>query len=155
MEAYGRYGHALIRKASRMLGNVEDARDVVQSLFVDLYQRGELAVDLPYLYRATTNRCLTMLRDTSNRARLLEGSDLRLGQRTSCDARVIGHDLLTKLVRELDEEECEVLTYRYLDDMTQDEIATLLGLSRKTIGKRLDRIRLVVERLAADGEVSS
>ena len=115
MEAYERHGRALIRKASRMLGNVEDARDVVQSLFVDLYQRGELAVDLPYLYRATTNRCLTMLRDTSNRARLLEGSDLGLGQRTPCDARVIGHDLLRKLVRELDEGECEVLTYRYLD----------------------------------------
>ena len=31
--------------------------------------------------------------------------------------------------------------------MTQDEIATLLGLSRKTIGKRLDRIREAVRRL--------
>ena len=36
-----------------------------------------------------------------------------------------------------------------LDDMTQDEIAELLGLSRKTIGKRLDRIRDTVARLSA------
>jgi RNA polymerase sigma-70 factor (ECF subfamily) len=157
MEAYERYGRALIRKASRILGNVEDARDVVQSLFVDLYQRGDVPTDLPYLYRAVTNRCLTMLRDSSNRARLLEANDLslELPQRTACDTHVIGHDLLKKLVRELDEGECEVLTYRYLDDLTQEEIATLLGLSRKTIGKRLDRIRVVVGRIVGDAEVRS
>ena len=44
--------------------------------------------------------------------------------------------------------ETEVLTYHYLDDMTQDEIATLLGLSRKTVGKRLERLRQVVRRVA-------
>ena len=39
-----------------------------------------------------------------------------------------------------------MLAYRYLDDMTQEEIAELLGLSRKTIGKRLDRIREAVAK---------
>ena len=68
--------------------------------------------------------------------------------RTACDERVIDHDLLAKLVRELDDAHCEVLAYRYLDDMTQEEIAELTGLSRKTIGKRLDRIRDAVRRLA-------
>ena len=42
----------------------------------------------------------------------------------------------------------KVLAYRFVDDMTQDEIAALLGLSRKTIGHRLDRIRAVVARIA-------
>jgi DNA-directed RNA polymerase specialized sigma24 family protein len=35
----------------------------------------------------------------------------------------------------------QVLVARFVDDMTQEEIADHLGLSRKTIGKRLDRIR--------------
>ncbi len=150
MEAYERHGRALIRRAVRLLGNVEDARDVVQGLFVDLYQRGDTTTDLPYLYVAVTNRCLTLLRDTSNRARLLEKNDGALvpPARTSCDDAVIGLDLLTKLLRELDDSEAQVLTYRYVDDMTQEEIASLLGLSRKTVGKRLDRIREVVGRLA-------
>lgn len=150
MEAYERHGRALIRRAVRLLGNVEDARDVVQSLFVDLYQRGDTTTDLPYLYVAVTNRCLTLLRDTSNRARLLEKNDGALvpPARTPCDDEIIGLDLLTKLVRELDDSEAQVLTYRYVDDMTQEEIASLLGLSRKTVGKRLDRVREVVRRLA-------
>jgi RNA polymerase sigma-70 factor (ECF subfamily) len=134
-----------------MLGNAEDARDVVQALFTDLVQRREVSLDLPYLYRAVTNRCLTLLRDESNRARLLGRSDpsLEPPARTPCDERIISIDLLAKLVRELDPEHCEVLAYRYLDDMTQDEIASLLGLSRKTIGHRLDRIREVVASIAA------
>jgi len=136
-----------------MLGNADDARDVVQSLFLDLHAKPDVPLDLPYLYRAVTNRCLTFLRDESNRGRLLEVHDVaaRPVGRTACDDHVIGVDLLTKLVRELDEGDCEVLAYRYLDDMTQEEIAELLGLSRKTIGKRLDRIRATVQRLAERG----
>jgi RNA polymerase sigma-70 factor (ECF subfamily) len=150
MEAYERYGRALLRKAERIVGNREDARDILQALFVDLYQRSDTPMDLPYLYRAVTNRCLTFVRDEANRARLLERNDEALmpSRRTACDDHVIGHDLLLKLVGELDAGESEVLTYRFLDDMTQEEIGTLLGLSRKTIGKRLDRIREAVRRLA-------
>ena len=150
MDAYERYGRALLRKAERIVGNREDARDILQALFVDLYQRSDAPMDLPYLYRAITNRCLTFLRDESNRGRLLEHHDQALvpSRRTACDDVVIGHDLLLKLVRELDAGESEVLAYRFVDDMTQDEIATLLGLSRKTIGKRLDRIRDAVRRMA-------
>lgn len=152
MEAYERHGRALIRKAFRLLGNAEDARDVVQGLFADLHQRGEMPNDLPYLYRAVTNRCLTFLRDSANRARLLERNDTTLlpAARTPCDDRIIGLDLLAKLVRELDDAETEVLTYRYLDDMTQEEIATLLGVSRKTVGHRLDRVREAVRRIAGE-----
>ncbi len=150
MEAYERYGRALLRKAERVVGNREDARDILQALFVDLYQRSDTPMDLPYLYRAVTNRCLTFVRDEANRARLLERHDEALApsRRTACDDHVIGHDLLLKLVGELDAGESEVLTYRFLDDMTQEEIGALLGLSRKTIGKRLDRIREAVRRLA-------
>ena len=39
---------------------------------------------------------------------------------------------------------------RFLDDMTQDEIAAHLGLSRKTVGKRLDRIRAAVTALRGE-----
>jgi RNA polymerase sigma-70 factor (ECF subfamily) len=150
MEAYERYGRALRRKATRILGNPEDASDIVQGLFMDLLPKKEVPLDLPYLYRAVTNRCLSLLRDESNRARLLERNDGSLvpGPRTACEEHAITLDLLAKLVRDLDPEHCEVLAYRYLDDMTQDEIASLLGLSRKTIGHRLDRIRETVTRIA-------
>ena len=153
MDAYEQYGRALLRKAERILGSRDDARDVVQSLFVDLAGAPH-AADFAYLYRAVTNRCITVLRDESNRARLRDRHDeaLRGPPRTRVDDDVIGTDFLQKLVKELEDGEAEVLAYRFLDDMTQDEIAEALGLSRKTIGKRLDRIRAVVRRMRAEGE---
>jgi RNA polymerase sigma-70 factor, ECF subfamily len=150
MEAYRRYGRALLRKGQRLLGNRTDAEDAVQGLFADLLSRGAGEVDLPYLYRALTNRCLNTLRDTSNRQRLLAQHEdaVRGVVRTRCDDEVIGMDLLLKLLDRLDPKATEVLVYRYFDDLTQEEIAELLATSRKTVGKRLDKIREAVRALA-------
>lgn len=148
MDPYARYGRALLRKAERILGSRADAQDVVHALFVDLLQRNE-DVDLPYLYRAVTNRCLTFLRDEKNRARLLSANDdaLRGPVRTRCDDRILDLDLLAKLVSSLDESTVEILVYRFFDDMTQEEIAEVVGISRKTVGKKLDDVRDAVVRL--------
>jgi RNA polymerase sigma factor (sigma-70 family) len=139
--AYRTYGPALIRKAERILRNREDAVDVVHALFCDLLARPPVAMDLPYLYRAVTNRCLNQLRDRGNRERLLAREQPAPVARVRCDDQVIGLELLARLGDRLDEAHLEVLVCRFVDDMTQEEIADHLGTSRKTIGKRLARIR--------------
>ena len=142
-DAYQRYGPALVRKAERILRSREDAADVVHALFVDLIPRWNTDVDLPYLYRAVTNRCLNLVRDRGTRARLLarEGTTVGPVGRVRLEDQVVGVGLIAQLADRLDEGHLEVLVCRFVDDMTQDEIATHLDLSRKTIGKRLDRIR--------------
>lgn len=153
MEAYRRYGPALLRKAKRMLHNTTDAEDVVQGLFVDLLQSGTSGPDsaqleLGYLYRAVTHRCLNLLRDARNRQRLLDQREAPATPvRTTCEQRAIDLDLLLKLCAQLDGLSSEILVYRFIDDMTQDEIAELTGYSRKTVGKRLDDAREAVLRL--------
>ena len=111
------------------------------------------------LYRAITNRCLGFMRDESNRSRLLEAHDdvLRGPIRTTCDDNVIGMDLLVKLAASLDDQTLEIVSYRYFDDMTQEEVATTLGISRKTVGKKLDDVRAVIASLdggSTDGGAS-
>ncbi len=152
MELYRRYAPALLRKGQRLLQSRQDAEDVVQALFLDLLSRGETRVDLAYLYRAVTNRCLNHLRDRSNRARLLALHDeaLRGPVRTRCDDRAIGLELLTRLVEHLDEETTEVLVYRFFDDLGQEEIAELLGVGRKWVLVRLERIRQAVAALTRE-----
>jgi RNA polymerase sigma-70 factor (ECF subfamily) len=149
--AYRAYGPALVRKAERMLRSREDAVDVVHGLFADLIPRWTNDVDLPYLYRAVTNRCLNVVRDRSTRARLLEREQTAAAPvgRVRLDDQVVGVGLLAALADRLDEGHMEVLVARFVDDMTQEEIAEHLGLSRKTIQKRLDRIRDEVVALRA------
>ena len=132
-----------MRKAERVLRSREDAIDVVHALFVDLIPKWNRDVDLPYLYKAVTNRCLNLLRDRATRARLLarEGTVAAPVGRVKLEDEVVGVGLIASLAERLDDDHMQVLVARFVDDMTQDEIAAQLGLSRKTIGKRLDRIR--------------
>ncbi|MDB4960257.1 MAG: polymerase sigma-54 factor RpoN [Myxococcales bacterium] len=126
-----------------MLRDREDATDVVHALFVDLIPRWNRDMDLPYLYRAITNRCLNVVRDRGTRARLLlrEQQSAAPVARVKLEDQVVGLGLIAALTERLDQSHLEVLVARFVDDMTQEEIAEHLGLSRKTIGKRLDRIR--------------
>ena len=150
MEAYRRYGPSLLRKAERMLQDRDTAQDLVQGLFLDLLQQPETPADLPYLYRAVTHRCLNHLRDRRNQGRLLASHDpaLRGPARTLLDDRVVDRQLLASLADRIDAEAWEILVYHFVDDMTQGEIAALIGASRKTVVRRLQAIREEARRLA-------
>lgn len=141
MESYRRYGPALLRKARRLLQNEEDARDAVQTLFLDLFARDELVNDLPYLYRALTHRCLNMLRDEKNRARLLERESpaLRGTPRIAPDLQALGLQTLCRLSDRVEESVVETLVYRFFDEMGLEEIAEVMQVSRKTVQNRLTR----------------
>lgn len=67
---------------------------------------------------------------------------------------VVGLGLLAALAERLDEPHLHVLVCRFVDDMPQDEITAQLGVSRKAIGKRLDRIREAVTALRGHEEAS-
>ena len=64
------------------------------------------------------------------------------------DEIVLDRQLLARLAHSLDARAWEILVYHFIDDMTQEEIATLLGTSRKTIVRRLKRARDEASRLA-------
>jgi RNA polymerase sigma-70 factor (ECF subfamily) len=141
VESYRRYGPALLRKARRLLRNEEDALDAVQALFVELLQDPAKPHDLPYLYRMLTHRCLNLLRDERNRARLLERETpaLRGPVRIAPDALTLGIDALQRLSERVDSAVMETLVYRYVDEMGQEEIASVMSVSRKTVQNRLAR----------------
>jgi RNA polymerase sigma-70 factor (ECF subfamily) len=143
---YERVAPMTLRRARRILGNDEAARDVVQDVFVSLlaYER-ELTDEalVPWLYRSTTNLCLNRLRDDSTRATLLamQASSDRSSQ--AVDDAAILRDTLQRLPADLR----AVAIYYYADEMTHDEIASLLGCSRRHVGDLVQRMHAAVEAL--------
>src|SRR5678815_3529127 len=117
--AYRAYGPALVRKAERILRSREDAVDVVHALFVDLIPRWSQDVDLPYLYRAVTNRCLNVVRDRGTRARLLEREQKAAAPigRVRLEDEIVGVGLFAALADRLDQAHMEVLIGRFVDDL--------------------------------------
>ena len=147
---YPQAAPALTRKCARMLGNRADAEDVVQQLFVDLIRRDVQGVELPYLFRAATNRCLNRMRDQGRRAALLaqQGAGTLWFEAPRVDDRVIGQDLLLQLVDRLDDRSAEILALHFLDGLHQGEVATLLGISRRAVVQRIAKIRSELVLLA-------
>ena len=149
MDLYAKYGPAVLRRCERILGNRSDAEDVMQTLFIDLLESGRTDVDFAYLYRAAANRCLNLLRDKKRRAELLkrEAQSAPVG-RHRLHEQVVSLELLSKLIDRLDERSAEILVCRYLDDFTQEQIASFLGLARRTVWSTLQEIRRIAENLS-------
>ena len=97
-----------------------------------------------FLYGATTHACLNRLRDGRTRARLtaergtewsgVGGSE---AGRPEGEVRVLLREAMLRLPRDLQ----EVAVYYYMDRMTQEEIAQVIGCSRRTVSDLLARMR--------------
>lgn len=150
MEAlYQRFGPALIRQAERVTKSRADAEDIVHALFVQLMDRGPWALSFPYLFRAVTRRSLNLLRDEGNRQRLIdEGAPVLAPPPTAAPSGE--REDLYRLLATLSPKLREVFVYRHLTEMPQDEIAEVVGVSRKTVQKRLTKLEGALETLRAE-----
>lgn len=124
------------------MGNEADAREVVQDVFMSLVdqpeQFGGRSSLMTFLYRATTNRCLNHLRNTKTRRRLLqERGPSDSTERSGAE----DHAIVTDLLRQLPPDQARALVYYYVDEMSQAEIAEILGCSRRHVGNLLERVK--------------
>ncbi len=141
-QAYLKYGHSALRRACALLGNEEDAREMVHEIFVGLLEAPEQyqgrSAFATWLYSATTHRCLNRIRDRKNQLKLLRE---RVAPVVSTETTA-GPDTaaLRRLLSELPEELAAVAVYHYLDEMTQKEVADALGRSRRHVANLLQRL---------------
>jgi len=154
-EAYRAHGHSVLRRATRLLGSEPDAREALQEVFASLLERPEQfeaqSAITTWLYSATTHLCLNKLRDARTRARILRERVAPAGEASApnvAEAGVEVRDLLAKLPAEL----ATAAVYYYLDDLTQEEIAGLLGCSRRHVGDLLERLKTWAAAHEEEGE---
>lgn len=138
-QLYSQYGQMVLRRARAMLGDEQAARDAAQEIFVKVLQamaafRAE-ASPVTWLYRTTTNHCLNLLRDGRRRSQALDAMSFFASdeREPGLDERLTLHAVLAGVAEPLR----EIAVYYYLDQMSHDEIAQLIGVSRRTVGNRL------------------
>jgi RNA polymerase sigma factor (sigma-70 family) len=127
----------VFRRARTLLGDGESARDVSQEVFVRAMSSSESAGlaenPLAWLYRTTTNLCLNRLRDSKRRHEILAEWKPTQSLVDHADARVT----VKKILEHVPEELMDIAVYYYVDELSHDEIAEIVGVSRRTIGNRL------------------
>ncbi len=158
---YRRYGALVRRRARSILGDDHEAQDAMQEVFVRVIAamaefRGQ-SQPSTWLYRITTNLCLNRIRDSRRRRdRLAEAAEHgREPLSPTAAAPPEARTALQSVLRQVPEELAQVAVYYYVDDMDQAEIAAVLGVSRRTIGYRLDRFREQAQRILGETAVAA
>lgn len=129
-----------------------DAEEVVHEVFVKVIERIDRfraeASPTTWLYRMTTNHCLNRLRDKGRRAQLWAQHSDALWSTPIAAADQETVAFLGQLWRGLDDELLEVGVYYFVDGITHAEIARIVGCSQRTVGNRLDRLRIAARAAA-------
>jgi RNA polymerase sigma-70 factor (ECF subfamily) len=158
-DLYRRYGALVRRRARSLLGDEHEAQDAMQEVFVRVIAamaefRGQ-SQPSTWLYRITTNLCLNRIRDgRRRRERLAQAADVGSGPPAGA-APAESRATLRGVLERLPEDLAMVGVYYFVDEMDQAEIAALLGVSRRTIGYRLDRFREQAQAVLGSTEVAA
>jgi RNA polymerase sigma-70 factor (ECF subfamily) len=147
---YREFGPAVYRRCLRLLRDREAAQDATQEVFVTLVrnmtrleERGDA---LPWIYRVSTNHCLNVLRNRGRRGDVALAVDLEVDERSAAEVlpdRRLAHELLDRF----DASTQAVVVGVLVDGMERDEVAAALGISRRTVSRRLERFLSSSRRL--------
>lgn len=140
------YGDRLVRHAFRQLGNLQDAEDVVQEVFVrtfsDRSRYAAISAIGPYLYRSVANASTDLLRKRNCAAVFREEVDaekLLAGTAGPAEAAQASEGLrrAESWLSRLPEEQAEAVRLRVFDGLRLNEIAQVLDCPVNTVCSRL------------------
>ncbi len=145
------YFARLVRVARAVVGDAEEARDLVQDAFIAAYR----ALDTftlgrpfyPWMRGILMNRCKVHLRTRRRAAARSRAAAERpghwvLGSMVSpAPERRRTADLVRRAMSALDEDDREILVLKHIEGYSYDELAETLGIGSGTVASRLYRAR--------------
>lgn len=155
-ELYRRHRRKVYSLCLRMLGNVPDAEDLTQEVFLQLYRKigtfKGAATLSTWLYRLTVNRVLMYLRTHRRQQpeQLREGEEIaQMGavMRPRRDGSMIDRIDLERAIRRLPPGYRAVFLLHDVEGYEHEEIARLLGIAVGTTKSQLHKARMKLREL--------
>ena len=143
---YREFGPVAYRRCLRLLGDRSAAQDATQEVFVKLLgsieQLENRETVLPWIYRVATNHCLNLLRDRRRRGEEAASEDqdaLPAREGASRPDAYVDWELARTVLARFDGATQAVAVGIFVDGMNHDEVAGALGISRRTVTRKLER----------------
>jgi RNA polymerase sigma-70 factor (ECF subfamily) len=140
----------LYRTAYSILRNPADAEDVPQTVFLRLLRRG-MTPDVrrnpkAYLFRAAINLSLDRIRARRREVPVDRPERIEAAAAPDSDSDLQALNL-SEAIAQLEPDAAQIILLRYLHDQSNEEIAKLLGTSRRVVVMRLFRARARLKKL--------
>jgi RNA polymerase sigma-70 factor (ECF subfamily) len=158
---YAKMSRAAIAKAQSIVRRGDLAAEIAHDAFIKLWQGGgqfpsEKAV-YAWIFKTCHRAAIDHLRSAAHKREHYSDDDAETfaapggpasGGGSSSGSRdaVMTRQLVTRYLADLTDEEAEAFLYVALDGMTQVEVAEMMGLSRRTVQRIMERVE---ERFAA------
>ena len=141
----------LQRVALRLLGNAEDAEDIVQEVYMKLWSKRDALPDVKdveaYCVTLTRNMCIDRLRMAEADKADVDEVPTMLAATDDVEAQVERHDAVEQVKRiigTLPEHQQQVITLRDIEDCSFEEIAEQTGLTAVNVRMLLSRARRTI-----------
>jgi RNA polymerase sigma-70 factor (sigma-E family) len=159
-ELYQAHALGLVRLAVLMVGDQPTAEDVVQDAFIGLHRRWSALADrdkaLAYVRASVLNGCRMAHRNRSRRDRalpaVLDVSETDSAEDTALLAEE--HREVLAALRRLPARQREAVVLRYYLDMTEDQAARVMGISKGTVKSATSRGIAALARLLKEDSAS-
>lgn len=141
----------LQRVALRLLGNAEDAEDMVQEVYMKLWSKRDALPDVKeveaYCVTLTKNMCIDRLRMAEVEKEDVDEVPIMLAETDDVEAQVERRDAVEQvkqIIETLPEHQQQVITLRDMEDCSFEEIAEQTGLTAVNIRMLLSRARKTI-----------
>jgi RNA polymerase sigma-70 factor (ECF subfamily) len=140
---YERHSDAVFRAALRVTGNPADAEDVLQTVFLRVLSQSvqEEAAGRPaaYFRRAAVNAAVDLLR---RRAVQAETAYDDRAPHAAVEPAWLLKEQLRRAIATLDNDDAVLFLLRYVEGLSNQELADEFELEKNNVAVRLHRIRL-------------
>lgn len=140
-----RYRDQYTRFAVRMVGNRDDAEDVLQSAFIRAYRALDKCRDPgrfgAWLYQIVANECRSYVIRRGRRERRLVRDELRL-EEAAIDPAIDGDETLDDVqyaLQQLDAGQREAFLMKYVEELSYEEMAEITGDGISALKMRVKR----------------
>jgi RNA polymerase sigma-70 factor (ECF subfamily) len=140
---YERHYEAVFRTALRVTGRPADAEDVLQTVFLRLLSGSEHeeATRRPaaYFRRAAVNASVDVLRRRTVRAETLYDD---AAPHAAVESELLLKEQLRRAIAALDTDDATLFVLRYVEGLSNQELADMFQLEKNNVAVRLHRIRM-------------
>jgi len=135
----------LVHRRVRRFFPTEESEELVHEIFLRALEKQDTfraeASPTTWLYQLATRFCLNRLRDRRRQNEALQLNAELPWLMPSAAVEAGTAVFLEELWATLDEETCALALYYFVDGMTHEEIARITGVSRRTVGTRIEALQ--------------